>query len=526
METGNQLTEARVAQMIEEANQRLEMRIDLKLDAIMRAIAAASFKPYPDNFNGRGVPIFTELQEPEYTTPNKDVEESTSKRVEQQVNTAMFTKLGGKYRAKSKDRRQEKKYRKDTDDDLSASSPNDSDDSDESEDNEAIDRDLDRRKSILRRVGGFEESATQVVTRMKPVASSDHIKLSYLNVRQAITFGREIDRYQTKEDVPLKATVLVSENLIPLILAKNASIGGHSQFYRLSNVELLKAIQRSIRPEDPQEFLKALERNVKLDWDEKPSWPKFKTFSDKLYIFKDEFIETVCYLLKGCAFRKEIQYNIKDGSPIKIFLDAISGNYGWKLIRGGRRNFDSLVDFLSYFFKLHRELYKLSKRTSTVVSLYFLDNNTAENPAQKLNSGKTPFKSYKLNNLSLEGDQERVEEDDGDTDYYDIEPEDADLVPMPDDAEEIQEHTLNAISQPVKDKPGSVTLLKRPSNFSSSKPVQPGICYQFALEGNCSRKNTPKGCSYLHPDSSGLATFLQQTKNKVETRMSLLKSEK
>ena len=122
METGNQLTEARVAQMIEEANQRLEMRIDLKLDAIMRAIAAASFKPYPDNFNGRGVPIFTELQEPEYTTPNKGVEESTSKRVEQQVNTAMFTKLGGKYRAKSKDRRQEKKYRKDTDDDLSASS--------------------------------------------------------------------------------------------------------------------------------------------------------------------------------------------------------------------------------------------------------------------------------------------------------------------------------------------------------------------------------------------------------------------
>ena len=152
METETQLTEARVAQMIEEANQRLEMRIDLKLDAIMRAIASASFKPYTDNFNGRGVPIFKEFQGPEYTTPRKDVEEPPSKRVEQQVNTAMFTKLGGKYRAKSKDRRQEKKYQKDTDDDLSASSPNDSDDSDESEDNEAIDRDLDRRKSILRRV--------------------------------------------------------------------------------------------------------------------------------------------------------------------------------------------------------------------------------------------------------------------------------------------------------------------------------------------------------------------------------------
>jgi hypothetical protein len=432
-----------------------------------------------------------------------------------------------------------------------------SEESDVSENDEDIERAMNRRESYIQRVKDFDKQSQDqravVITRAQP--SADHIKLTYLSVRAALGFARDIDCYLSKERVALSAPAYVDPKIIELIMSKNSKIRTVSNFYKLTNPELLTAIQRTIRPATVQEFIHALERNVEFDMpgNVPPSWSRFKTFSNQLYVFRDQFLETYMYLIKGCSFEKDLKFDVKtDGSVVKIFLDAIPGKYARVLMRSGRREFDSLKDFFAYFFKMVSKHKKLASEAYNLASTYFADEDKSKRPDQKKARGsfgqsgsKPQFK--KLNQIGALMDDDEIPDfeelqehavtvdesaanaaDDpgADTDYFD---DNGDSEPSsPTGFDPASGVAVNAV---VPSKPPMIlqrpAYPAKPAALGSGAAVKPGgtatanACFQFATTGVCTRRE----CTYSH-DPKVVMLFLEETMQKSASRLKELQGRK
>ena len=432
-----------------------------------------------------------------------------------------------------------------------------SEESDVSENDEDIERAMNRRESYIQRVKDFDRQSQDqravVITRAQP--SADHIKLTYLSVRAALGFARDIDCYLSKERVALSAPAYVDPKIIELIMSKNSKIRTVSNFYKLTNPELLTAIQRTIRPASVQEFIHALERNVEFDMpgNVPPSWSRFKTFSNQLYVFRDQFLETYMYLIKGCSFEKDLKFDVKtDGSVVKIFLDAIPGKYARVLMRSGRREFDSLKDFFAYFFKMVSKHKKLASEAYNLASTYFADEDKSKRPDQKKpRSGfgqpgaKPQYK--KLNQIGVLMDDDEIPEfeelqdhaasvdepaanaagdPDADTDYFEV---NGDSEPSsPTGFDPASGAAVNAV---VPSKPPMIlqrpAYPAKPAALGSGAAVKPGgtatanACFQFATTGVCTRRE----CTYSH-DPKVVMSFLEETMQKSASRLKELQGRK
>lgn len=425
--------------------------------------------------------------------------------------------------------------------------------SDVSENDDDIEKAINRRESFIQRVKDFDKQPQDqravVITRAQP--SADHIKLTYLSVRAALGFARDIDCYLSKERVALSAPAYVDPKVIALVMSKNSKIRTTSNFYKLSNPELLAAIQRTIRPSTVQEFIHALEENVEFEMpgNVPPSWSRFKTFSNQLYVFRDQFHETYMYLIKGCDFEKELKFDIKtDGSVVKIYLDAIPGKYARVLMRGGRKEFDSLKDFFAFFFKAVSKHKKLARDAFNLASTYFADVDRLKRGDQSKpraaigqSAARPPFK--KLNQIGSLMDDDVMPEfeelidtsvipaepsaDNGEeTEYF--EEDEEPLSSLPVDVDIGSSPVVNAVmpSRPP-------LLLQRPASGFAARPpatganVKPGgtatanACFQFATTGSCTRKE----CTYSH-DPKVVMSFLEETMQKSATRLKELQGRK
>jgi hypothetical protein len=429
--------------------------------------------------------------------------------------------------------------------------------SDVSENDDDIERAINRRDSFIQRVKEFDKQPQDhravVITRAQP--SADHIKLTYLSVRAALGFARDIDCYLSKERVALSAPAYVDPKIIALVMSKNSKIRTTSNFYKLSNPELLAAIQRTIRPSTVQEFIHALEENVEFEMpgNVPPSWSRFKTFSNQLYVFRDQFLETYMYLIKGCDFERNLKFDVKtDGSIVKIFLDAIPGKYARVLMRGGRKEFDSLKDFFSFFFKAVSKHKKLARDAFNLASTYFTDVDKLKRGDQKKPragngppASRPPFK--KLNQIGSLMDDDILPEfeelmdsaissavprgvdDSGaeETDYF--EEAEGSVSSSPTGFDSGPGPAVNAVMQ---SKPP--LLLQRPHlSGSAARPAAMGAnpkpggiatanaCFQFATTGICTRKE----CTYSH-DPKVVMSFLEETMQKSAARLKELQGRK
>ena len=429
--------------------------------------------------------------------------------------------------------------------------------SDVSENDDDIERAINRRDSFIQRVKDFDKQPQDhravVITRAQP--SADHIKLTYLSVRAALGFARDIDCYLSKERVALSAPAYVDPKIIALVMSKNSKIRTTSNFYKLSNPELLAAIQRTIRPSTVQEFIHALEENVEFEMpgNVPPSWSRFKTFSNQLYVFRDQFLETYMYLIKGCDYERYLKFDVKtDGSVVKIFLDAIPGKYARVLMRGGRKEFDSLKDFFAFFFKAVSKHKKLARDAFNLASTYFADVDKLKRGDQKKPragngspASKMSFK--KLNQIGSLMDEDVLPEfeelmdsaavsaephasdnNGGDeTEYFDD--DEGSVSSSPAGFEVGSGPAVNAV---MPSKPP--LLLQRPHlSGPAARPTavaanpKPGgtatanACFQFATTGSCTRKE----CTYSH-DPKVVMSFLEETMQKSAARLKELQGRK
>ena len=108
--------------------------------------------------------------------------------------------------------------------------------------------------------GNFEE-AQVVITQS--LASTDHIKLSQLSLKAVKKFTDDITAYKLREGVALdKAVAYVDSNPRETICTVNRI--SRLEFYRLSNKELILAIQKCIRPPCKEDFSRVLSDAVYL----------------------------------------------------------------------------------------------------------------------------------------------------------------------------------------------------------------------------------------------------------------------
>ena len=375
-----------------------------------------------------------------------------------------------------------------------------------------------RRGSLIKEANGFVRSGevNQIIVTKAP-GPTDHIVLPYLSVRTVLQFMRAVNQYQAREGISLRAAGIIEEGVVQNILAKNSWIRGDREFYNLSNDKLFLALQRAICPEDVQGFLVALEQNVTFGkpGDEPPSWNKFKKLAESLDVYRLEFVETFNLLILGSDFKKELKYNGKDGSVDRVFIKGIPGAYARNLPRGGRHEFNSLKDFLDYFFEKFEAHRKLAKKSHQTARTYFSAGTQSGGPPTRENTLRKLKNSGLAMRRNEHSDDERSAYVDAQTDYFAGTSEDDDIPPD-------QPRTpLNAMlpTRPA----GKSDLFNRPADMKPSEAPAVPVCFSFATRGECKFTREGKTCTYSH-DPGRVTNFLEETLKQATFRLKELRN--
>jgi hypothetical protein len=111
--------------------------------------------------------------------------------------------------------------------------------------------------------------AQPVTTMVHPAVHRElpdysRIRLTTFSVAAAFAFFEEIDNYKRVDRHPVPAAVLVADHDRDQIIVANGNIQSDYAFTDLSNDELYCAVQRSLRPRTPFEFLASMQDAVKF----------------------------------------------------------------------------------------------------------------------------------------------------------------------------------------------------------------------------------------------------------------------
>ena len=349
------------------------------------------------------------------------------------LDTSMFPRFDQRddvfvKKQKSSKKRKKKKHKRfkasrligqpDGSDPSDSSSSSDESESASTEDSEDSDEDStsemgDRRNSLANRVRFRSSKKVQsknyevIMTQAKPVCNS---KLSFVNAKNAFKFCMELDIFEQKENVKLTWSAYVEESAARQIQRKNKRmIPTLPSFYRLTNKQVFKAIQRTCRPSGVDEFLKVLEDSVEfvMPNGKEASFSNYNYLYSQLYIFFDVFREMFEFLLDGCKFQKELSYDDKPGSIVRIFIDKVSKetDYLQKLMKGSKtKSFDDL-DMFYRFLRKKVEEHKYFTMHNSIISRTFFS-------AKKSNSDMVDSKKKFFQKRLTHIDVNNIQEDD------------------------------------------------------------------------------------------------------------------
>jgi hypothetical protein len=193
-----------------------------------------------------------------------------------------------------------------------------------------------------------------------------HIRLDSLSLNSIFKFWSEINKYSEKYEIDLKAPLLVSDDIRPIIMARNGMVDD-LDFYQLSHKELARMIQLSVRPTTKTDFSSMLKASLQWSDPNSANHPfsvlSYQHFYTRLLALKKEFDEKYEFLAFENGDNVPKIENKDDGS-IKIFLDVIPDEYGRTLFKNlDTTKYTSLRRFFKDFFHRAKRHYKISLKT-------------------------------------------------------------------------------------------------------------------------------------------------------------------
>lgn len=186
--------------------------------------------------------------------------------------------------------------------------------------------------------------------------SYKHIWLSWITLPEIIKWLKDIDEYHNRHPTcRLPVATLISEKARQRIMNKNG-LDDMFAFNRQSLSQMIKYLQRTVRPFDNIEFNKSFKRSfwffskAEFDLNER----NFVDFYERWQDFDRDCRFVLDFLMESLAPGQDSPpITNKDGGLIQIYLKKIPCEYGdtvWELIKD--RRFNSFVSFSNTFRKI------------------------------------------------------------------------------------------------------------------------------------------------------------------------------
>ena len=430
----------------------------------------------------------------------------------------------------------------------SSSSPSSSTASSSSEDKSK--KKKNKRVSILlppserhRNGSDKKKRSSRVQVRMHAdMPSYAHIRLESLSLNSIFKFWNEINKYSEKYEIDLKAPLLVSDDIRPIIMARNGMVND-LEFYQLSHKDLARMIQLSVRPTTKTDFSTILKASLQWSDPNSASHPfsvlSYQHFYTRLLALKKEFDEKYEFL----AFENKDnvpKIENKDDGSIKIFLDVIPDDYGRTLFKNlDTTKYTSLRRFFKDFFRRARRHYKISLKTQEL-NAYVPHRSVAPTSAAKTEtqtstlSIRKPFYRRRLDRM-----EDLPPEDLGNSaevwEQVDDFQESPPLGPIPESAhaeyaasrstEQPGTSSLHAFgggtirSPPAPPRPPPrPTSASQTGSNSAGKPPDipkgPNGCFRALIDGTCAKPE----CTFDHSVAAGLDATREDVLNKMAKR--------
>ena len=199
-----------------------------------------------------------------------------------------------------------------------------------------------------------------------------HIKLESIRVRPYLKFIDELYEYEQKYGIELPVPTLLSKAVREELIARNPRQFGAAPefFYSLTKKEVLKLLQRAIRPTGRSAFTTELEANIRfpqLPPGYTPEASKFKFFYDALLAYRLRFVRVYQILADDNKKKNIPKCDTKEGGLIKTFLQNIPFRYGSKLHQElPAKKYKHIESYLEKFFdEVQRDFNTFSKTRRT-----------------------------------------------------------------------------------------------------------------------------------------------------------------
>jgi hypothetical protein len=412
--------------------------------------------------------------------------------------------------------------------DPSRSSSMDEDDQSNPDSEASNDGDPERRRSIFydakQSAKTSKKNAKIMIIKTPP--PYDHILLKTLEINEVIEFFEAIKMYETKHHISLPTSTLTSKGVRETLIARSSSMTP-VEFFKLDSLELIRLIQRYLRPRDVIEFSSKLKKNVSFKFRDDGVKPleDFGKFYEAMLVFNLRFRSVYDFLRRNNASHCP-PCNNKEGGLLRDYLDMIPDQYGKNVFKSLRaKEYNSYSDFEVAFMKKVKKHHKDYRRFSSVRNFMASTGNSSSKPFEKkedvksapIHSGATPRRAFrpfhKVHLVDGEETDTRVDvsipEEFYDPDDLGLEQSETFEIPAPStavasmSATEYEKELSSLLPQvnviaPPRPPYAPKSILKPPYSASSRGPVANAsstkACISKLLYGDFNKPN----CTYAH----------------------------
>ena len=226
------------------------------------------------------------------------------------------------------------------------------------------------------------------MTQMLP--SYEHIMLKTLTPRSVIGYVQLVYDYVSQYNVAFKLTSRIESTVRDCIISRNAAILDEYNFHTLTNDQLVKILQHTVRPKSKDEFIENMQKYVKFRQIGEGVPENFQNFYDalsryrRLWVFYYEFMsENNADNVPHC--------NTKRNGLIHMFTSEIPSGYGQNRSNVlKQQKFNDIKHFIECFWLEVEEDYRRSKDLK-ILQMGFDKASPHVQPKPEDSKPKTPY---------------------------------------------------------------------------------------------------------------------------------------
>ena len=345
-----------------------------------------------------------------------------------------------------------------------------------------------RRYSALRNViAPKQREARQIVSVQQE--NYKGARLERLNVSNVLKFIDDVNRYQAQWQVRLNTATYVSDSVKRTLISRSRGRLTEGGFYRVTTKDLLREIQRAVRPQSILAFSKVFEDNIAFILPDNfiPSAVNLDFLYDALLLYRDRVLLVYDFLSKHNTDNVPL-CNDKEGGLMKIFTDKIPFEYGTRIMRNLKtKRFDDLESFINAFMEKAKYHMRSAKEAKETMRFFKIEPKMNQNNFKAYgghnrmdpNRHKTYGGNKRLNNMRF-----KDEEDD-----WIVEDQ------FMDDAKEEISSVIEDTGDPIDQESEPELSTGIGDQVNNIGPVAKSkACFQKLFYGRCNSVN----CNYTH----------------------------